>query len=62
MKWKAKIYEHHETRKIKVFALFPTRVNDYIVWLEHYWVEEQHQGHGTNLWTRVKEWTKEQES
>lgn len=61
MRWKSELPKHHEKRKTKVFAFFPTRVGDDIVWLEHYWVEEEYQGH-PDLWIRTKEWTKEQES
>lgn len=50
-----------QIRERKVFALFPTRINNYIVWLEHYKVIEmfsRHESGGdfdpTTIW---EQWT-----
>ena len=44
MKWKAKKEpKEGDFRCRKVFAWFPTRVNDYTVWLESFEVKEVYQ-------------------
>lgn len=38
MRWKAKVVpELGDTREVEKFALFPTKIHDYTVWLESYY-------------------------
>ena len=66
MKWKAKKEpKEGDFRCRKVFAWFPTRVNDYTVWLESFEVKEVYQMvaltdenviHGQLEWVEVDRW------
>ena len=45
MRWEAKtLPKHGDYRTRRVFAWTPTKVNDYIVWLEFYFIREKYKG------------------
>mgnify|MGYP003346217926 CR=1 FL=1 len=42
MRWKTKrIPKEGDTRERFPFAWLPTKIDDYTVWLERYWVQEE---------------------
>jgi len=65
MHWRTPIEEKPgNTRSVKPFALFPTRLGDgYTVWLERYWAEEEwyecaYDGY-LRYWVQTRSWRKE---
>ncbi len=40
MRWPVKTHKNNETRAVKKFAWFPTRVQNEKVWLEAYYIKQ----------------------
>lgn len=46
MKFKIKHHKYGDTRIVKKFAWLPVKINDCMIWLEYYTVEQSYLGSG----------------
>ena len=64
MRWKSWVRpKAGDIRAVKYFAIWPTKLdNEYTVWLESYWSEEEWRtdpSDGLGYWKSIRTWTED---